>query len=344
MELVEACPNCGIDLQKNDRFCAACGQKVGPSRLSLWQFLSQILANTFAIDGKLWMTLKALLRPGYLSLAWLDGRRETFIHPVRLFLFAVIIHLAVINFFVSRDWFVAADEASEDQRSVIQIENTLTHARQWRMTLDSSDQATPGLDQLIHRLDSLFNKEKTTPHSTFGGGWISDHDIVLSQYDLVATPADTLFQRENVSPLAGRVFLGQLLKAYRHPKSFGNFLVGRLSWMIFLLVPASALVLFLMYLRSGAFYMEHLVFSLHFHVFAFMVVSLGIIVDSLTQASVTILSFAGSGVYTLFAMKRFYRQRWLRTMVKFFLFHFAYFWLGLGSLLLLLGISFLLFS
>lgn len=344
MELVEACPNCGYDLQKNDRFCAACGQKAGPSRLSLWQFLSQILANTFAIDGKLWMTLKDLSRPGHLSLAWLDGRRETYIHPVRLFLFAVIIHLAVINFFVSRDWFVAADNASEDQRSVIQMENTLSHARQWRMTLDSTDQAAPGLDQLIHRLDSLFNKEKITPHSTFGGGWISDHDIVLSQYDLVATPADTLFQRENVSSLAGRIFLGQLLKAYRHPKSFGNFLVGRLSWMIFLLVPASALVLFLMYLRSGAFYMEHLVFSLHFHVFAFMVVSLGIIVDSLTQASVTILAFAGSGVYTLFAMKRFYRQRWLRTLVKFFLFHFSYFWLGLGSLLLLLGISFLLFS
>ena len=52
-----------------------------------------------AFDGKLWKTLVPLLfRPGFLTRAYLEGKRRRFIGPARLFLISSLVLFAVLRF------------------------------------------------------------------------------------------------------------------------------------------------------------------------------------------------------------------------------------------------------
>jgi hypothetical protein len=79
------------------------------------------------------------------------------------------------------------------------------------------------------------------------------------------------------------------------------------STTAFLLVPVFAVLLMLFHLRSGRYYVEHLIFALHQHAFAFAVGT--VVVFAETAGPLVLLWLL---VYTFLAMRRFYGQsRWL---------------------------------
>lgn len=69
---------------------------------------------------------------------------------------------------------------------------------------------------------------------------------------------------------AGRIKRG-INKAKEDPQAFKAALLVWLSRVMFLLLPAFAGLLFLFHPRSGTYFVEHVIFSLHFHTFAFSV-------------------------------------------------------------------------
>jgi len=69
---------------------------------------------------------------------------------------------------------------------------------------------------------------------------------------------------------AGRLKRG-IEKAMQDPQAFKSATLVWLSRVMFLLLPAFAGLLFLFHPRSGTYYVEHVIFSLHFHTFAFSV-------------------------------------------------------------------------
>jgi hypothetical protein len=94
-----------------------------------------------------------------------------------------------------------------------------------------------------------------------------------------------------------------------------------------------ALVMKLLYPLSKRFYVEHLVFFLHYHAFGFFMLMLMIFIyesGTMIEWSKTawrIVSIAGSGymaLYLLVAMRRVYRQGWLATSAKYVLLFMAY--------------------
>jgi hypothetical protein len=88
MSEATSCKSCGQVV--NGLYCAACGEKVlTPEDHTLKHYLGALLnAFTFA-DSKLWNTLKAVvLRPGELSVAYMDGRRVKYMRPVGFFFLA----------------------------------------------------------------------------------------------------------------------------------------------------------------------------------------------------------------------------------------------------------------
>jgi hypothetical protein len=90
--------------------------------------------------------------------------------------------------------------------------------------------------------------------------------------------------------------------------------------VLFILLPLFALLLALFYWRQRKqfFFVDHLVFSLNIHTFGF---ALLLIAAGLAQiwSAVIVAGIAaiGMGIYLLLAMKRFYRQSWLWTSLKF---------------------------
>lgn len=94
----EPCLNC--DAPVAGTYCSACGQRAGLSPKSIRAALSEVMGNVFSYDNKLWRSLLLLLfKPGYLSKAFVAGKRASHIHPLRMFLF-----LGVAVFFAPDTW------------------------------------------------------------------------------------------------------------------------------------------------------------------------------------------------------------------------------------------------
>ena len=119
-------------------------------------------------------------------------------------------------------------------------------------------------------------------------------------------------------------------KAKQSPQGFVSTLVGDIPKMMFFLLPLFAVTLKLLYLRTKQLYVEHLIFLLHVHAFAFLAFIPLLLVHPLFHPGwLTITVFLSVLVYVIFAMHTVYRQGWIKTSVKFSL-------LGFGYVLLLL--------
>jgi uncharacterized protein DUF3667 len=84
------CFNCSDPLKGH--FCANCGQAADSHLPSAMQFVNQAVESLTHADSRLWRTLRLLwFRPGQLTLEFIEGRRVSFLPPVRLyFVFSVI--------------------------------------------------------------------------------------------------------------------------------------------------------------------------------------------------------------------------------------------------------------
>ncbi len=94
------CDNCGASVL--DRYCGKCGQRLEPPMHTLWHFLMVAMEDVTHADSRLWRTLWALLfKPGFLTRQFLDGRRVSYLPPVRLYLVLSVV------FFI---WFSATHQ------------------------------------------------------------------------------------------------------------------------------------------------------------------------------------------------------------------------------------------
>ncbi|HKP74511.1 MAG TPA: DUF3667 domain-containing protein [Longimicrobiaceae bacterium] len=88
-----ACANCGAALA--GRFCHACGQEDGPGPGGAG-FLRKVLADAASIDGKALRSLRDLvLRPGFLTREYMEGRRVRYTEPAQLYLLAAALFFLV---------------------------------------------------------------------------------------------------------------------------------------------------------------------------------------------------------------------------------------------------------
>jgi hypothetical protein len=88
------CLNCRAELA--GRFCAACGQRDVPPRPTVRELAGDAYGELVGWDGKVVRTIVLLVRsPGALARAILDGRRATFISPVRLYLTCSLVYFLV---------------------------------------------------------------------------------------------------------------------------------------------------------------------------------------------------------------------------------------------------------
>lgn len=88
------CLNCGAEVQ--DRFCPKCGQENVDVRPSFHHLISHFFADLFHYDSGFWKTMKTLLfKPGRIIRDYLDGKRKTYVPPVKLYIF-----VSFITFFI----------------------------------------------------------------------------------------------------------------------------------------------------------------------------------------------------------------------------------------------------
>jgi hypothetical protein len=72
-----ACRNRGA--AAGGRFCSECGQETAMHPPSAWEFVHEFIGHYIALEGALWHTLAALVRPGKLTNEYFAGRRRRYV-------------------------------------------------------------------------------------------------------------------------------------------------------------------------------------------------------------------------------------------------------------------------
>ncbi len=80
------CLNCGAEVA--GRYCQVCGQENTEPKETFLVLVSHFFNDITHFDGKFFSTVKLLLtKPGFLSAEYLKGRRSSYLHPIRMYVF-----------------------------------------------------------------------------------------------------------------------------------------------------------------------------------------------------------------------------------------------------------------
>ena len=90
-----ACANCSTPLVGD--YCHGCGQRAAhPDDLSVRRFVASMVHELVDLDSRLLTTLRTLvLRPGQLTVDFLEGRRGRYLSPFKIFLIVTALYFVV---------------------------------------------------------------------------------------------------------------------------------------------------------------------------------------------------------------------------------------------------------
>ncbi len=346
---IENCLNCGIAL--SGQYCGNCGQRARSRLISMWELLSDAFGDLFELDSRIWRTLGPLLvRPGKLTYEYLQGRRTRFMPPFRTYLVLSILFFLVLLFDPKENFGIffeptdeqaqqSDDDASKDSEVRNEVIEELiaegllpADAMRSRPTGETRGEAASGA-ATNEVWDGLGITVTTDDPEDEAGEDCSDWSLD----DVEAEAPEWLARRltrERLQALCEKVVADD-----------GAALVEKLKDNIpaalFVLLPLMAFVLKLLYPLSKRYYVEHLLFVIHFHAFFFLILILQMLFSrlgdllALPESIIAIILVTTSlyiPVYLYKAMRRVYGQRHLVTVPKFMGVVVAYFVGILGTL------------
>ena len=287
------CLNCGARLR--GQYCGTCGQRSRSRLISLWELISDAFGDLFEIDSRLWQTLIPLMiRPGRLTHDYLSGRRARYMPPFRMYLVLSVL------FFV-----VAFFDPREELSLLFEPEPETT----------SEEAASAAEEEKQQLLEELADGD-------------DDAECDVDAADLEELP-DWLARRltpERMQRVCERTRLDD-------GRALADNLLDNVPAALIVLLPLMAFVLKALYPLSKRYYVEHLLFFVHFHAFFFLILSLQILFARLATmislpeiAAVLTIVFTSFyvPVYLFVAMRRVYGQRRLVTFLKYIVLVIAY--------------------
>jgi len=316
------CLNCGAHLR--GQYCGNCGQRARSRLISLWELVRDAFGDLFELDSRLWRTLVPLvIRPGRLTYDYLQGRRARYMPPFRMYLVLSLLFF-LVAFFDPRETFgifyepQTLEEADESQRrEAAEIADEVRHdlAEEGMIvgapadTDEPEEDGTDGLDIRINGNGTAETDCNVDEFSIDGPEWLKRR----------LTPERLAHICVQVKKDNGRQFVRNL---------YDNIPIA-----LIVLLPIMAFVLKALYPLSRRYYVEHLLFFVHFHAFMFLILTLQILIGRLnavlpTPEAIGILLIVAASfyvpVYLFVAMRRVYGQGRLLTALKYIVLTVSY--------------------
>jgi hypothetical protein len=242
------CLNCGHLVE--EAYCSRCGQKNTQTRQSLLHLVAHFAEDLTHYDGAFWRTIKFLLfRPAYLTKQYLEGKRQSYVPPVKLYIF-----ISFISFVLP-----ALIPTSERQREFYAKKEERPAPDVNRKEI--SGQATIGYP----------NWEGLYWGSPFGYRTVREMDSIE------AIKPDSL----RLSPREYKT-TAKFVKLYefKTPYEVGSLITAQLpsiiSKTIFLYMPVFAFWLWIMHNKKRWYFFEHGIFTLHY--FSLLMITTSVIV------------------------------------------------------------------
>jgi hypothetical protein len=314
----DICPNCQTKLSASDNFCPNCGQENDNKRQSFSRVMSDLITGFLSVDSRFTNSIPALLfKPGFLTTQFIDGKRNRYLNPVRMFITIVVIYFL----FASTGETVSVND-NRNSTAVV-IDSALSASAQTASA--SPDSIRPNEDQPEFEIGA---EDYPRIRELVKAG-VKDTDAVL----------DSIGEEKT---FWNRFWYSEMIKfAASDFDEFKKYLYSKLPWVIFMLMPVFALLLKLFYIRNRILYIDHLIFAFHLHSFVFLTGWFYLLITEYIGANVDLILFWIIVIYTVAALKKVYNQSWLKTMVKLLLLSTVYFIAGLLSLVLSMFVIFL---
>ena len=336
------CPNCGSRLK--GQYCASCGQRAHSRLISLWELISDAFGDLLELDSRLWRTLIPLLRrPGQLTRDYLEGRRARYMPPFRTYLVLSVIFF-VVAFFDPRDDLSLLFEPQPEPTAeeIAEREAQVAAAKQEILDELAAEGLIPENGDAQDRAEEVQERLADASETHEGGLKIQVGDDTdscdVSAEDLADLPEwfKRRFTPERVREVCEKVTADG-------GKSFGDLLLDNIPVALIVLLPLMAMVLKVLYPLSRRYFVEHLLFVIHYHAFFFLILVLQILfarfapVILVPDLVITLTIVAASlyiPVYLYIAMRQVYGQGRFLTFLKYLALVVSY---NIGTALTMFG-------
>jgi len=310
------CENCGAQL--TGKYCGQCGQPAIDYRRSFRHVIVDVLDSFLNWDSKFFATLALLIvKPWRLTNDFLAGKRVRYVHPLRLYLLASILFFFAANYWAKSIHLHPGNLSPKDRAQLeaeLKNENIRPDARikiERALNLSPSPSPAPQAD------------EKASPKPEEPGA--SDQGdfgpILQMGPEKPSTPFEKWIEARAKEKIGEHGTNLQLFLAT---------LFNNLPYMMLCCIPLFALVLKILYIRRHIFYIDHLVYALHIHTFAYVAIMLIVLLTiglkrlaPSTTGWIAILWLAFA-IQIFLSIRRVYRQGWFFSIFKFFAGGFAY--------------------
>ncbi len=345
------CLNCQTEMQ--GRYCHVCGQENIEPKESFWHLVTHFTYDVTHFDGKFFSTLRYLLfKPGFLSKEYLRGRRASYLHPIRMYVFTSALFFLIFFSTRSEDDGVMKVNLSETSNAADIIKRLEKRKKTAQEAIDEFKRdSTPGeipdiptwtlLQRIVKadsnlarlRRDTMYKHtlESTTNEYNFLGGTQATKFKSVSSYDSAqaALPED---QRDNFFE---RRFTKQNLrlkeKYNNDGKAIWKAILNKFNHMfpqmLFVSLPLFALALQLLYVRRKQFfYVNHIIFTIHLYCGTFILILAVMAINGIFKmfhgelpSWLGLIFFLVGSYYWYKSMRNFYEQRRGKTILKYIL-------------------------
>ena len=342
------CLNCNADVA--GRFCQVCGQENIEPKESFWVLATHFLHDMTHFDGKFFSTLKYLLfKPAFLSNEYLKGRRTSYLHPIRMYVFtSFVFFLIFFNFYQTED----ALKVNDDKKPVAEVVKQFNDQKQILeksiSKIDTSDKGiarekaklkVEKLNEDIAALKKDSTKKDSIVSSSYNFSFlgVNYEDIRKAnsnkQYDSIQN-ALPVANRDGLVKRRIKHQLIHLKETYNNdPREFGKRISERFLHMfpqlLFVSLPFFALILQLLYVRrKQLYYVNHVVFTLHLYCGTFILILATLLLGSILKilhfniVTYSLIAYLFILFYWYKSFRNFYSQTRRKTIFKFMVLFF----------------------
>jgi len=317
------CENCGAPL--TGHYCAQCGQAAVDYRRSFRHVIADVLESFLNWDSKFFATIALLIfKPWRLTNEFLAGKRVRYVSPLRLYLLASILFFFAVNYGARDLRFEPGKLGSKDRAELeadLKKADLPPAAREELQALLRESSPSPAPSPTADVASPSPAPETGKQRQEYGK--IGERPFVVFDQAKSTTP----FERW----IEGRA----KEKMGEHGTKMGLFiatLFSNLPYMMLCCIPLFAFVLKILYIRRHIFYIDHLIYALHIHTFAYTGIMLIVLATiGLTRFApgpiagwIIALLWIAFVVQIFLSIRRVYRQGWFFSIFKFLFGGFVY--------------------
>jgi hypothetical protein len=326
------CLNCGHHVEEH--FCTHCGQENIELKEDALHMLTHAVADYFHFESKFFGTIKPLLfKPGTLTKEYVAGKRMSFIHPIRLYIFISIVFF-IVTLRSSHDKEEDKAEVKTTAISPLKLDSLENKkAAQVRAVMANVPMSSTMRDSIVKatvlQMRAERNKKNNREDLKLNSRWFTNSDSSVASYE----------KRQQLLPTGKRdnfvqhYVIRRSLELQKYPdakKKIKEEILHNIPKMMFILLPLFALILKLVYINKKKYYYEHLIYSFHVHSALFLSY---LIIVALQKAFGLVYDVDGLLAFILMiymlwyiykSLKVFYgSKRWV-TVLKIFFLMFCY--------------------